>query len=465
MRLDNTLRLSARWIALIGMIHMTPVDAHLGETTSRGADSKGEVSSMDGTPSMLPALPKGKKWNLIFKDEFSGSSLDSTKWTRKIQWRQPIDPDYRILWSPKACEVSNGHLSMSITHQGKDPDTGKETFYSGGLRSIGKFESGFGYYEARVRILGGSPGVNAAFWLMSPDVEKADDSGRDGTEIDIIEMPWHDGRIQHALHWDGYGEHHRHTNEVLSASEELQPGEWVTVGCWWTPEEYRFYVNGELSWRSTDGGVSQAKDAHLLLSSTVSAPWGVKSGASFQSESLPAIFMVDHVRVYSLSTKDIFESSLVVDGSFERELWKLSPKGAEHVEFSYSSERGERVEGEKALKVSIDDSKRKHWVTAKAFLNLKSHTKYQLSFLGKTDEKESRISLFLTTEGQVLERSFDLKSAKQIHSLGQNWASYKTSFSTGDLNEVVDQCTLMFRFRDFGTCYLDDVSVIEISSL
>ena len=44
----------------------------------------------------------------------------------------------------------------------------------------------------------------------STPAKKVGNQGRDGTEIDIIEKPWLDDRMHHALHWDGYGKEHRH---------------------------------------------------------------------------------------------------------------------------------------------------------------------------------------------------------------------------------------------------------------
>jgi len=49
------------------------------------------------------------------------------------------------------------------------------------------------------------PGHWSAFWMMCNGFGKVGDDGRDGTEIDIMEKPWLDARVQHTFHWDGYG--------------------------------------------------------------------------------------------------------------------------------------------------------------------------------------------------------------------------------------------------------------------
>ena len=46
-------------------------------------------------------------------------------------------------------------------------------------------------------------------------VNAVGDEGRDGTEIDIMEKPWLDDRVQHTLHWDGYGKDHKSEGKVV----------------------------------------------------------------------------------------------------------------------------------------------------------------------------------------------------------------------------------------------------------
>ena len=55
----------------------------------------------------------------------------------------------------------------------------------------------FGYYVACVKFQK-EPGHWSAFWLYNSSVGKVGNEGRDGTEIDIMEKPWLDDRVQHA---------------------------------------------------------------------------------------------------------------------------------------------------------------------------------------------------------------------------------------------------------------------------
>jgi len=121
--------------------------------------------------------------------------------------------------------------------------------------------------------------------------------GRDGTEIDIMEKAWSaEDRINHALHWDGYGEYHK-----SEGKEVVIPGlsqGFHTFGLLWQPEEYVFYVDGEETWRTSAGGVSQVP-AYIKLTDEVG-----KWAGEIQNAELPDYFYVDYVRVYDLADKN-----------------------------------------------------------------------------------------------------------------------------------------------------------------
>jgi beta-glucanase (GH16 family) len=71
-----------------------------------------------------------------------------------------------------------------------------------------------------------------------------------------------------------------------------------TFGLLWTPEEYVFYVDGQETWRTQAGGVSQVPE-YLLLSDEV-GDWG----GDIETAKLPDEFQVDYVRVYDLADRN-----------------------------------------------------------------------------------------------------------------------------------------------------------------
>lgn len=238
------------------------------------------LSSASEPPDHLPLPPEGKAWELVWRDEFDGATLDESKWTpaadgpRKDGW-----------WSPRAIALDGqGHLVIRTFLDGDRPTAGS-------LSSERKFEHAQGFYVARAR-LPRQPGHWPAFWIMGRGVGTVGEGGRDGCEIDIMEKPFRDDRIGHALHWDGYGEHHQaasHEPSVLGAREGFH-----TFGLWWKDDAYVFFVDGVETWRTAAGGVCRVPQ-FLKLSEEV----GTWAG-DIEAAELPDEFIVDYVRVYDL---------------------------------------------------------------------------------------------------------------------------------------------------------------------
>ncbi len=225
----------------------------------------------------LPSPPAGKTWKLTWHDEFDGTTLDEAKWIYRQEGQRRDG-----WWSRKAVRLDGrGHLVMSALKEG-------EKYIDACVATQGKFEHAFGYYVARIQ-LQKQPGHWSAFWLTCDGVRKIGNQGRDGSEIDIMEKPWLDERLNHAIHWD-YGQ------PKSSAGTHVKvPGimdGWHTYSVLWTPEEYVFYVDGKETWRSKAGEVCQVP-VYILISDEIG-----KWAGDITKAKLPDQFLVDYVRVY-----------------------------------------------------------------------------------------------------------------------------------------------------------------------
>lgn len=229
----------------------------------------------------LPPLPTGKQWKLIWHDEFDGTQLDETKWNRLGDWKRRDG-----FWVKEDANLSGKGTLLLRTK--KDGDR----YTCGAVNTQGKFEHSFGFYVARCR-MPKQTGHWPAFWIMGPGVNKVGNDGRDGTEIDIVEIPWRDGKVTFNLHWDGYGKEHKSagTNRTIGALTEG----FHNYALLWTPEEYVIYVDGQETWRTKAGGVSQVPE-YLKLTEEI----GIWGGDISKAE-LPDYFEVDYVRVYEMS--------------------------------------------------------------------------------------------------------------------------------------------------------------------
>ena len=229
---------------------------------------------------MLPQPLENKAWKMIWHDEFDGTTLDQNKWVYKRDGRRRDG-----WWSREAISLDGkGHLVIKEFEE-------NNKFIDGCITTQGKFEHTFGYYVARVQFQK-QPGHWTAFWMMCPGVYRVGDEGRDGTEIDIMEKPWLDERVQHTFHWDGYGKDHKSEQKLVKVPGIMEG--WHTFAVWWKPDEYVFYVDGKETWRTKGGGPSQVPE-YMLLSDEV----GKWAGDIHRSEFADK-FLVDYVRVYDL---------------------------------------------------------------------------------------------------------------------------------------------------------------------
>jgi beta-glucanase (GH16 family) len=229
----------------------------------------------------LPPPPTGKQWKMIWNDEFDGSKLDESKWNRLGDYKRR--DGYWI--KDDAFLSGNGTVLLRTRKDG-------HRYTCGAINTQGKFEHAFGYYVARCK-MPKQPGHWPAFWMMCPGVSKIGDDGRDGTEIDIVEIPWRDGQITMNLHWDGYGKDHKSAG-TKTTIPALTEG-FHDYGLFWTQEQYVFYVDGKEVCRSAAGGVSQVPE-YLKLTEEIG-----KWGGDISKAELPDYFEVDYVRVYELS--------------------------------------------------------------------------------------------------------------------------------------------------------------------
>ena len=223
--------------------------------------------------------------NLLFEDNFDGTKLNKSKWELVPEWKRQGELD---IWDDDMTSLDGeGHLILRA-----EWDAENHRVRSGGVRTLGKFAESYGYYEASIRFPV-APGTWGAFWLMCGDV-----GGRNGVEIDVVESIFNErGECNHALHWDGYGEHHKSANSGGLTGHGIYDGAFHTFGVERTPDGYVFYIDGKESWRAgADVCKPEPQDGYMKL--TVEAADWAGAGTDESIAALPAEMVVDWVRVY-----------------------------------------------------------------------------------------------------------------------------------------------------------------------
>lgn len=276
----------------------------------------------------LGKMPQGKQINieedfvLMWSDEFDGEELDTSKWGFSW-WISDRKGGY---WHEDMVSVKDGNLVIRseyleepLPNYYEDSDIDieyKPGWYTGCITTRGKYEQTYGYYEVRC-ILPAATGMWSAFWMMNEGVYNVDNSGEDGTEVDVFESFyykdhwWGNDAISTGIHYDGYDERTHHGEAVGKMFIANNPyEEYNTYGVEWNENEYIFYINGVETGRTSTGGVSKNPE-YLILSCEFAGENGVQFSdrhgtgeiSKTPDENWPADFKVDYVRCYQYKDK------------------------------------------------------------------------------------------------------------------------------------------------------------------
>ena len=229
---------------------------------------------------------EGKNYTLSFEDNFEGNDLDETKWERCPEWKRQ---DLNNYWDNSMSYLDGeGNLIIGMSY-----DERADRFLSGGVRSKGKFEQAYGYFEIRCTV-NTVPGYWTAFWLMGDSVVDETKGGKNGTEIDIMETAYLErGEVQNTLNWDGYGYRHKASGNVTDI--DVYDGKYHTFSLLWTEKEYVFYIDGKESWRTDAAEALGTCEVPLFVK--ISSETGSWTGIP-NPDDLPDKMLVDYVRVY-----------------------------------------------------------------------------------------------------------------------------------------------------------------------
>ena len=280
----------------------------------------------DEAPSYLPA---GKKWKLVWNDEFNGKEIDKTKWMcRESFWGQDFPA---FAHNFEGVEMTGKTVRLHLIRKGNDfcsphLQTGSLTYDipkdTKGFWPFGKmrkplFMHKYGYYEIRCK----QPkyaGWHSAFWLQAPGVGSNPDASVCGVETDIMEnyRQHNHGKIIAGNGWGGYGKDSKWFGH-FSWDYEADKDGWCYYGVDWSPKGYTFYANGKKIGEQ-NSPVSNVEQFVLVSTeprgyrkigndgglSAGRRTWGKPDPKLFEVV-LPDFFEVDFVRVYDEVPQDV----------------------------------------------------------------------------------------------------------------------------------------------------------------
>jgi beta-glucanase (GH16 family) len=221
-----------------------------------------------------PHLPG---WRLVWSEEFTGASLDTTRWnSENIAWPYNAELQYYL---PQQATVASSTLNIKAERR----NHGGRAYVSARINTSGKFAQQYGRFEARMKVPAGQ-GFWPAFWLLPQ-------SQAWPPEIDIME---HIGGVPNRI----YMTHHWGTvNNVMSNGAQYH-GPDFTLGYHnyaveWGPYRVDWFIDGVQRFSTTAN--FPREPMYIILNMAVG---GTLPGNPDANTPFPASTLVDWVRVY-----------------------------------------------------------------------------------------------------------------------------------------------------------------------
>jgi len=213
----------------------------------------GEARSLAAPPSST-----GSGWDLVFADEFSGTSVDTVKWNiASPSWTMP-----NSLSTASASQVSVGSGVLTL---GATRPTSASSFSSGSVSTYQKNTFTSGYIEARI-LLPTTPGSWPAFWGLYTGWPP---------EADIMEFPLTTDGGTSGFPNTRYNTAFHYTNSTGSAASGAGPVQptgsalntgYHTFGMLWTSgTSVAYYFDGVQVSSFNNSAVAQMANMYLIL--------------------------------------------------------------------------------------------------------------------------------------------------------------------------------------------------------
>ena len=249
------------------------------------------------------ARPPGAR--LVWRDEFSGSRLDQSKWSydtsrNKEGWHNG-ELQYYSAGRPENIRVTGGRLVITARRERLDPkrytDWGGQNYTSARIVSKGMGSWTYGYYEVRAK-LPCARGTWPAIWMLPTNMVKWPDDG----EIDIMEQVGSEPNLIYASLHTGLFNHVQKTQRSVQKMLPTSCSGFHRYQLDWRPDSIAIGFDGRAFMRvrnNQPGGKGAWPfnvPFYMILNLAMGGDWAAAKG--MDDAALPQAMEVDYVRVW-----------------------------------------------------------------------------------------------------------------------------------------------------------------------
>jgi beta-glucanase (GH16 family) len=266
---------------------------------------KNITKSMLGLLGLMMLLSIHVKAQLLWADEFNGTSVNTANWNYDIGaggWGNAELEYYRS----QNATVSGGYLNITARRE----SYGGAAYTSARMKTQGKKSWTYGWMESRIKMPKGK-GLWPAFWMIGNNIGSV--GWPKCGELDIMEHVNSEGAIVGSMHWDSNG------HQLYNGTKAVDVGGWHNYQLNWNSTSLRWYVDGSLyltgNIANNINGTEEFKLPFFFILNL--AVGGVWPGSPDGSTVFPAVMQVDYVRVYQQSNARAASEEEVVNAESE----------------------------------------------------------------------------------------------------------------------------------------------------
>ena len=272
-------------------------------------DSDGGKTQEPTASSEVVEVPAIDGYDLLWNDEFSGGTLDETKWNYEPHepgWTNEELQEYTT--STDNVFLRDGKLVIKAVKSDKN---GRDYYTSGKVTGQNKTDFTYGKVVVSAKVPEGQ-GLWPAIWMMPKDESYYGQWPKCG-EIDIMEVLGNDVRTAYGtIH---FGEPHGEVQGTYGLTSGSYADSFHEYSVEWEPGEIRWYIDGELYHSANDWFTAeQGKDEKpypapfdqpffVQMNLAVGGTWPGNPDASTDFDK--AEFEIDYVRVYQKPEYDM----------------------------------------------------------------------------------------------------------------------------------------------------------------
>lgn len=251
-----------------------------------------------GLIAQTPQADAQTNWQLVWSDEFNGTSVNTSNWTFETGGGGWGNNELQYYTPGNNASVGNGVLTITANRVtgGYSCWYGTCQYTSTRMYTKGKREFQYGRIEARMALPMGQ-GIWPAFWMLGANFPNTPwpQSG----EIDIMEHVNNETRTHGTIHWDSNG-----YASYGGPSFGVDVTAYHTYAIEWNSSAIKWFIDGTQFWEANiQNNINGTEEFHrpffMILNLAVGGNW---PGSPNSSTPFPARMQVDYVRVYQTGT-------------------------------------------------------------------------------------------------------------------------------------------------------------------